>query len=157
MTTADWINAVLAFVNALMAGGTVYLAWYTRNLAKDTVAGIKQAERHHQEDSRPFCVIDFANADANGPFGAGFHRQQVMMAMYPSASGTGAALRLEGSLSNKGHGPATDILIYLNMRRGPGEEHAYRLTRPVVVSGLIGAGEAIKIDVAITEQDIMKI
>jgi hypothetical protein len=157
MTLADWINAVLAFVTALMAGGTVYLAWYTRNLAKDTVAGIRQAERHHREDSRPFCVIDFANADANSPFGIGFHRQQAMMAVYPSASGTDVALMINGSLSNKGHGPATDILIYLNMRRGPGEEYAYRLTRPVVVSGLIAAGEAAKIEVAITEQDIMKI
>ena len=54
MTTADLINAVLAFITALMAGGTVYLAWYTHNLAKDGVAGIRQAERHHQEDSRPF-------------------------------------------------------------------------------------------------------
>jgi hypothetical protein len=42
------------------------------------------------------------------------------------------------------------------MRRGPAEEHAYRLTRPVVVSGLIGAGETIKIDAPIQEQDIMK-
>ena len=160
MNTADWINAVLALVTALMAGGTVYLAWYTRNLAKDTVAGITQAERHHQEDFRPFCVIEFAHVSEQHPFGADFDPQNRQLAALMS----GVEQRVEyhrlyvrGDLRNKGHGPATDILIYLNTRRGPGEEHAYRLTRPVVVSGLIGAGEAIKIEVAITEQDIMKI
>ena len=159
MTTADWINAVLAFVTALMAGGTVYLAWYTRNLAKDTVAGINQAERHHRENLRPFCVIEFAHASDLHPFGADFDLQTRRRAAHMS----GVELHVEydrlyvrGDLRNKGHGPATDILLYLNMRRGPREEDAYRLTRPVVVSGLIGAGEAIRIDVAITEQDVMK-
>jgi hypothetical protein len=41
------------------------------------------------------------------------------------------------------------------MRRGAGEEHAYRLTRPVVLSEVIGAQETIPFDVAITERDIM--
>ena len=160
MTLADWINAVLAFVTALMAGGTVYLAWYTRNLAKDTVAGIKQAERHHQEDLRPFCVIEFVHVDEQHPFGADFDPQTRRLAVPMSGVEQHVEydrLYVRGDLRNKGHGPATDILVYLNMRRGPGEEYAYRLTRPVAVSGLIGAGEAIKIDVAITEQDTMKI
>ena len=152
MNTADWINAVLAFVTALMAGGTVYLAFYTRNLARETVAGIKQAERHHQEDLRPFCVIEFAGASGRNPFGRHFNRLVPSGEAIPPMPG----LLVFGSLHNGGKGPATDIVVYLNMRRGPAEEHAYRLTRPVVVSGLIGAGETIKIDAPIQEQDIMK-
>ena len=42
------------------------------------------------------------------------------------------------------------------MRRGKGEDGAYRLTRPVVVSGLIGAEETFAIDIAISERDIMR-
>lgn len=159
MSTADWINAVLAFVTALMAAGTVYLAFYTRNLARETVAGIKQAERHHQEDLRPVCVIEFAGASGANPFGADFDPQTRSLAVLMSGVEQQVAydrLYVRGDLRNKGHGPATDILIYLNMRRGPGEEHAYRLTRPVVVSALIGAEESIKIDALIQEQDIMK-
>ncbi len=156
MTTADWINAVLAFVTALMAGGTVYLAWYTRNLAQDTVAGIKQAERHQQENSRPFCVIDFAATNDQHPFGEQF--EPTMHLIGPDAGKPSKSfVSVHGKLQNKGKGPATHVVVYLNMRRGPGEERAYRLTRPVVVSGLIGAAEATNIDVAITEQDIMKV
>jgi hypothetical protein len=62
MTTADWINVVLTFVTTLMAVGTFCLAWYTRNL-------VKQAERHHQEDLRPFCVIDFKYPTNQDSFG----------------------------------------------------------------------------------------
>jgi hypothetical protein len=153
MSTADWINAVLAFVTALMAAGTVYLALYTRNLARETLAGIKQAERHHQEDLRPFCVIEFAGASDRNPFGRHFNR------LVPSGEGIPPmpGLLVSGSLHNKGKGPAVGVTVYLNMRRGPEEEHVYRLTHPVVVSGLIGAGETIgRLDALIREQDVMK-
>ncbi len=152
MNAADWINAVLAFVTALMAGGTVYLAWYTRSLAKDTLAGIKQAERHHQEDLRPFCVIEFAEASDQNPFGRHFDRLAPSGDKVPGQP----SLLVFGSLHNRGKGPATDIVVYLNMRRGPGEEHAYRLTHPVAVSGLIGAEETIKINAPIQEHNVMK-
>ncbi len=152
MSAADWINAVLAFVTALMAGGTVYLAWYTRNLAKDTMAGIEQAERHHREDLRPFCVIEFAEASDQNPFGRHFDR--------PTSSGDNMqgqpSLLVFGSLHNKGKGPATDIVVYLNKRYGPGEKHVFRLTYPVVVSGLIGAEETIKINALIQAHNVMK-
>ncbi len=108
MTTGNWINAVLALSTTVMAVVIGYLASCTHKLAKDTVSGIRQAERHHQEDSRPFCIIEFANADATSPFGTAFQRQRAMTAMYPSASGADAALVIDGRLSNKGRGPATD-------------------------------------------------
>lgn len=155
MTTADWINAVLAFVTALMAGGTVYLAWYTRNLAKETVAGIKQAERHHQEDLRPFCLIEFAEADNQNPFGS--HFDPNTPSAYPSVGAPlGTGIFVFGNLRNKGKGSAVGVVVYLNMRRGPGEECAYRLTRPIAVSGLVGAEETIQIDTMIHERDVMK-
>ena len=152
MNMADWINAVLAFVTALMAAGTVYLAFYTRNLARETVAGIKQAERHHQEDLRPFCVIDFDGARGQNPFGRHFDRLSPSGDKVPGQPG----LLVFGSLHNKGKGPAVGVTVYLNMRRGSGEEHAYRLTHPVVVSGLIGAEETVKIDALIQEHNVMK-
>ena len=42
MTTPDWINVALAVATTLMACGTVYLALYTRNLAKKTAEGISR-------------------------------------------------------------------------------------------------------------------
>lgn len=152
MTLADGLNLALAVATVLMAGGTVYLALYTRSLAKETVAGIRQAERHHQEDLRPFCLIEFADAGNRNPFGRHFDR----LATSGDKDPRGPGLLVFGSLHNKGKGPAVGVAVYLNMRRGLGEEHAYRLTRPVVVSGLVGAEETIKIDALIQEQDVMK-
>lgn len=91
MTIGDWINVVLAVANGLMV-------FFTFRLARSTVAGIKQADRHHQEDSRPFCVIEFADAGATAPFGASFQRSQGLATMYPSASGLGEPIRLKGHL-----------------------------------------------------------
>ena len=48
------------------------------------------------------------------------------------------------------------MLVYLNGRLGEGECRAFRLTRPVVASGLVGAGETVPIDVAITNLDVMQ-
>lgn len=73
MTLADGLNLALAVATVLMAGATVYLAYYTHKLAKDTAKGIKQVERHHQDGLRPLCVFEFANSDANNPFGGSFY------------------------------------------------------------------------------------
>jgi hypothetical protein len=160
MVAADWINVVLAVVTTLMAGGTVYLAWYTRNLAKETAEGIEQAERHHQEDLRPFCMIDFNYPTDQDPFGIDWNSNSRLAEAKrrgeecPPPMDT---IAIRGELRNKGKGLAKDVVAYLNKRLGQGEEHAYRLTRPVVVSGRIGAEEVIKIDVPITERDVMQV
>jgi hypothetical protein len=146
MNIGDWINSILAGATVLMAGGTFYLAYITQKLAKDTADGTKQAERHHQENMRPFCVIAFPNASEQQPFGFEFHSQSERPA---------AAIWVRGNVQNKGKGPAKDIFLYFNMRRGEGEGGAYRLTRPVVVSGLIGAEETLATDIAVTERDVM--
>jgi hypothetical protein len=161
MTTADLINVALTFVTALMAAGTFCLAWYTRNLVKDTAEGIKQAERHHQESLRPFCVIAFKYHTNQDPFGIGWNSIKSRLAEV-KMRGEGSpppavTLAIRGELRNKGKGLAKEVVVYLNKRLRSGEEHSYRLTRPVVVSGLIGAREAIIIDVPITERDVMQI
>ncbi|MEJ0050184.1 MAG: hypothetical protein WDN02_03035 [Methylovirgula sp.] len=72
----------------------------------------------------------------------------------PPPAGT---IAVRGELQNKGKGLAKDVVVYLNRRLGSREDHVYRLTRPVVVSGLIGAEEALGIDISITEQDVMQV
>jgi hypothetical protein len=66
------------------------------------------------------------------------------------------AICVRDELHDKGNGPARDVFVYLNTRLGEGEAGAFRLTRPVVASSLIGAGETAAIDVQITERDIMQ-
>jgi len=106
MTTADWINVVLTFVTTLMAVGTFCLAWYTRNLAK-------QAERHHQEDLRPFCVINFKYPTNQDPFGidwssnSGLAEAKMRGEESPPPAGT---IAIRGELRNKGKGLAKDVV-----------------------------------------------
>ncbi len=158
--TKTTFTIALTVVTALMAVGTFILAWYTRALAKDTAEGIKQSDRRHQEDLRPFCVIDFRYPTGPDPFGidrdsnqrfldAIFRKEQT-----PPPSDTIVIL---GELRNKGRGLAKDVVVYLNKRLGDGEEGAYRLTRPVVVSGLIGGEEVMEIAVPVTVSDIMPV
>lgn len=121
---------------------------------------IKQTDRHHQENLRPFCVIDFSDASEQHPFGIEFdpdsRRRRALMAGEEQITQP-PELRLHGNLRNKGNGPATDVVTYLNTRRGEGEDVALRLTRPVVVSGLVGVGETITIDLTISERDVIRV
>lgn len=159
MTPGDWINVVVALASVVMAGATYYLARVTRQLATDTTDATKQADRHHQEDSRPFCMIVFPDASREFPFGSDFdpetRQRKALMASADQVTHS-PALYVRGELQNKGSGPAKDIFVYLNTRLGGGEEGAFRLTRRVVASGLIGAGETTPIDVQIVEQHIMQ-
>lgn len=158
MNTADWINSVVAIATVVMAAATYYLANATKNLASDTGEATKQADRHHQENLRPFCLIEFPDASREFPFGSDFdpdaRRRKALMSDSQDITQS-AAIYVRGELQNKGNGPAKDVLVYLNARLGEGDAGAFRLTRPVVVSGLVGAGERSTIDVQITEQDIM--
>jgi hypothetical protein len=159
MTVGDSINIVLAGATVLMATGTFYLAIVTRRLSLDTAEGIKQANRHHQEDSRPFCVLAFTGATDLHPFGAQFDpqdRQQTALMSRMDNTLPHNALVVRGDLHNKGKGPAQRVLLYFNTRRGDSDGDAYRLTRSVVVSWLIAGGESESIDIHVTEQDIIR-
>jgi hypothetical protein len=158
MTIGDWINSVVAVATVVMAGATYYLARLTGRLAKDTVAATKQADRHHQENRRPFCVIAFHEASLSFPFGAAFAPENRKLGALMANSGQitqSAMIYVRGELQNKGAGPATDVFVYLNARLGEGEDGALRLTRPVFAIGLVAADETTAIDVQITERDIM--
>jgi hypothetical protein len=158
MTPGDWINVVLTFATVAMAFGTLYLAKVTQDLVKDTTKATQQADRHHQENLRPFCVIAFSDAFEQQPFGTAFDpesRRRLALMSGESPQTLATAILVRGTLQNKSKGLAKEVLLYLNMRRGEGEDGAYRLTRPVVVSAITGAEETIAIDIAITERDIM--
>jgi hypothetical protein len=73
--TGEWINLSIAIATMVMAAGTFYLAIVTQKLAKGAADGIKQAERHRQENLRPFCVLDFTHANDLHPFGVDFDSQ----------------------------------------------------------------------------------
>jgi len=45
--------------------------------------------------------------------------------------------------------------VHLNARCGRGDDCVFQLTSPVLVSGLVGAGETVAIDVQITDRNIM--
>jgi len=159
MNEADKLGLALSIVTGAMAIATGFLALFTYKLAKATADGINQAQKHHQQNLRPFCVIDFAGADYRVfPFGVDFDPASRRTKSAVSGSGTnlGNNIFVRGELKNKGAGLAKDVVIYLNTRRGVGESGAFRLTRPVVVAGLVGAGETASIDITITASDTMK-
>src|SRR5271163_4944478 len=121
MTVADWINVALAVVTTLMAGGTVYLAWYTRNLARETAEGIEQAERHHQEDLRPFCIIEFSSPTDQDPFGIDWNtnsRLAEAKRRVEESPPPADTIAIRGELRNKGKGLAKDVVVYLNNGSG---------------------------------------
>jgi hypothetical protein len=96
LATGEWINLSIAIATVVMAAGTFYLAIATQKLARGAGDGIKQAERHHQENLRPFCVLDFAHANNLHPFGVDFDSQASRN-----------SIPICGKLQNKGDGPAT--------------------------------------------------
>lgn len=150
LTPGDLINSVVALATVTMAGATYYLARITRKLAEDTAAATRQANRHHQENLRPFCVIVFTDTSLHLPFGPDFDpqtRRQRPLAGITDQISPSDNIFVRGELRNRGIGPAKDVRVYLNKRLGKGEEGAFRLTRPVLVSGLVGVGETIAIDV----------
>ncbi len=158
MKAGDWINTVVALATVVMAYATYNLAKITRMLAKDTTDATKQADRHHQENRRPFCVITFPSASQQLPFGPDFDpesRRQRALAGVTDGQPSTPCILVHGQLQNKGAGPAKDVFVYLNARVGEGEDGAVRLTRPVFVSGLVAAGETAPIEIQITEHYIM--
>ncbi len=160
MTLGDDISTVVAVATFLMMVATFGLAWVTWQLASKTTDATKQADRHHQENLRPFCAITFADATRENPFGIGFdpeeRRRRGLLASSTQDSQSGA-ICVRGELRNKGNGPALGAVVYLNARQGQAEDGVFQLTSPVLASGLIGAGETITVDVQITDRSIISI
>lgn len=157
MNISDCINSVVAIATVVMAGATYYLAKVTGRLAKDAAEATKQADRRHQENQRPFCVIAFRGASETSPFGLDFDPElRQLRARAGVMNGQPSTpILVRGDLENKGAGPAKAVFIYLNARVGEGEDGAVRLTQPVLVSGLVAVGETAAIEVQITENQII--
>ena len=155
MTIDNWITTGIAAGNLLMAGATACLAYYTWRLARSTAAAVQQASRHHQENLRPFCVIEFLDPDDQHPFGKEFEPRPPFGAdVYAPPK---SCISVTGKIRNKGKGLAKDVVVYLNARRGEGESAVYRLTRPVALSGAVGAEETIPIDAPIADRDVIRV
>ena len=139
---------------------TGLLAWFTFKLAKSAADGNRQADKHHQQNLRPFCVIEFSAADHLAcPFGVDFDpaTRRIKSVMGVMGTTLGSDILIRGELKNKAPGLAKDVVIYLNARRGTGDENVYRFTRPVIVAGLVGGEETVALDIAIKTEDVMQV
>lgn len=141
MVLTMFINDLL---NAALALATFLLAIFTWRMVKRTADSIAQQERHHRDRMRPYCIMTFENSDQHNMFGSQFYK-----------SNQGEMIRILGKIDNKGGGPAKEVNLYLNTRRGTNETDVYRLTRMKNVSGLIASGETIQVNISITEDDII--
>ena len=142
MTICDIKDVISWTLNAGTLIVTTAMAYYTFRLAKQTSESISQTDRHHLDGLRPFCVLEFSMSSKDKPFGEKFYTD------------TSDSIIIEGVLFNKGHGLAKDVMIYLNMRRGKDDSDVFRLTSPVLVTGLIGAGERMPVQLSINENNI---
>ncbi len=158
MTIGDWINSIVALATAAMAFVTWRMAAYTRDLAKETNNGLEQAERHHQEALKPYCVIEFTNSDPSHPFGYDFNTKQTKQygnARSPQPSFDSMTICIAGQLCNFGKGPAKDVYCYLNSRRGAGDQDVYPLTHKILASGMLGAESASPTVITIVSADVI--
>lgn len=146
MTLGDWVNLVVAVATVLMAGATVYLGLETRKLAGDTSSGIDQAERHHRDSLRPYCVMEFNGSTEADPFG---------MSSMPATFNSKPAVVIDGEICNKGNGLAKDVAIYFNMRRGLSDDFVYRLTRPFVASHVLSSTDKEGVRVWVDSTDVI--
>ena len=146
------VTGVLAWATFRMAKYTLDVAKFTRDAVTESRDEAQLEERRHQENLRPYCVIEFAGADERHPFGANFTPMAAFAAMYPSTPPKPEIL-IKGRLMNKGLGPATNVVVYLN-KFSSIEGTAYWLTHPIVVSGIVGAGESVDVNVEVMPHNV---
>lgn len=158
-------SVVAAIATALMALATLGMAQATRETTNKAAEGLLQADRHHRENLRPFCLIDFLAADETNPFGPNFKPRPAFTGDKPT-KGQKDCISIVGKLHNKGAGPAKNVVVYLNWgasatymdgRQREMDGAACWLTHPVVIRGVIGAGETIEPTVlaSITERNVI--
>ncbi|EKM99410.1 MULTISPECIES: hypothetical protein [unclassified Acidocella] len=155
MGLKDWIDLAGAVGSVIVAVGTGALAWATFSLARFTKATVadaekamQQADQHHRENLRPFCVVEFRESSAQKPFGADFNIRTATPGPQYFAGDDKPYISIKGRLYNRGLGPARDVAAYLNWGSSV-EGLAYWLTHPIVVCGLIAANESIEINLSI--------
>lgn len=148
-----WSVAIDAW-NAIVPVATLALAAATAFLAKTTSDTNRQADRHHQENARPFCWIEFDDANDLHPFG----NQLTVRPRLPTDMGNvdnlEHAITILGTIHNAGKGPAKDLTLYLNKFSSLDGTEIW-LTRPVVVAAMLGAEASCSITATILKQDVM--
>lgn len=133
--------------------GTGLLAVATFVLARQAAAGNQQTNRHHKENLRPYCVIEFDRASKSLPFGPEYlprRGKRIGDGPYQEwAPGQTSKdhITIAGTLSNKGMGPAKTLSVYLNRRFGSREDDVVRVTMPNLVAPILSPGETIPITV----------
>ena len=134
------------FANIVVALGTASLAVATWRSSNKTARSVEQQERHHRDKIRSFCTMAFDGADRYTPFGVNF--LEGTGAQPSESHDRGPYLRIKGTITNIGFGPAKHVVVYLNMRRGA---EATRLTKPRVVIDLLAANTAdMSVDIRLT-------
>lgn len=153
MSLDNWLSLAVAVGTGLLALATFGLTWFTRKTAQEAKDGLKQADKHHQENLRPFCMIEFWDVNDQNPFGSDFTIRTAIPGQLYRDGDNKPYISIRGHIVNKGLGPAKDIVVYLNSGSSVGGQ-AYWLTHPVVVCGLLAAGESTEIDVPIQQHHV---
>lgn len=153
MELRDKIDLTVAIGTGLLGIATFLLAAFTWRMAAEAKKVREQEAEHHQENLRPFCLIEFWQADSQNPFGSNFATHPASRDGAESR-GEKSEISLIGKLHNKGLGPAKDVVAYLNLDSSLDGQGSW-LTHPVVVCGVIGAGETIDINISITKYNIV--
>jgi hypothetical protein len=147
MNVTDWSEVAVAVGTGLLAMATFILSVFTGWMAYEARKERGQSERHHQENLRPFCVIDIEGASETAPFGGLGYNQG-----WNTRTGARAEI-IKGTMRNNGLGPAKDVMIYLNSGSsfdGP----AYWLTHPIIVTGIVSAGDSQGFSITLDETDV---
>lgn len=108
-----------------LAGETAKMAKETAELARDTVQGTKLADRHHQENLSPVCVISDVRCGRGGPYGDDANLFGVIFKV--QNMGSGPALLVNVEISSVGPGLVQDglkrgVLAY-SLAAGESQEH----------------------------------
>jgi hypothetical protein len=158
----------LDIVTGAVAVATCVLAVFTASLAKATYDAVEQADRHHQDDRRPYLFFDFFEESRDAPFGK--LSKPSLARRDAEANGNRLPppqpIRICGNLSNRGGGLAINVVAYFNFYTSVDyqdgkpvemQDSALRTTRPKTICGGLGPGEEIDRDVAFDTRDIMGI
>ncbi len=152
MLISEFANIVVALGTASLAVATWRLSNKTARSVEQQERGLEQQERHHRDKIRPYCTMAFDGADRCTPFGVNF--LEGTGAQPSESPDRGPYLRIKGTITNKGFGPAKHVVVYLNMRRGT---DVTRLTKPRVVIDLLAANTAdASVDIRLTDDDVIK-
>ena len=152
MLVSEFANIVVALGTASLAVATWRLSDKTARSVEQQERSLEQQERHHRDMIRPYCTMAFDGADRETPFGVNFLGGTNGQSR--ESPDRGPYLRIKGTITNKGFGPAKHVVVYLNMRRGT---EVTRLTRPRVVIDLLAANTAdASVDIRLMDDDVMK-